>query len=486
MSPLPPFEIAAVLISLAALFAFINTRVLRLPATIGLMLLALAMSLLVLAGHALLPGTTGVTGWLEALLRSVDFSDVLLHGMLAYLLFAGALHVDLEDLRSQTLPVAILATLGVVASTAAVGGAMYYLLPLLGIEIDFIFCLLFGSLIAPTDPIAVLSILTKLGAPKSIETKIAGESLFNDGVGVVVFLALLGFAGFSAHGGEEHEIPQTTHAEVQAPDVNPGPDATKTPSPTADAAAGSTPGAADDTHAEDPTLLTVAWLFIKEAFGGTLLGGALGLLAYWMLKEVDHYPTEVIITLALVTGGYALALALHTSGPIAMVVAGLLIGNRGRALAMSVETREHLDTFWELVDEALNAVLFVLIGLEVLVLSLDGRYLLAGVIAIPLTLLARFLTIGSTITVLRQFSEYTPHTVKALTWGGLRGGISVALALALRDHAYGTPEPGDDAAANVVLTMTYVVVVFSIVVQGLTMGPLLNRLGMTGRPQEVR
>ncbi len=491
-NPLSPFNLAAILITLAAAFAFLNTRLLKLPATIGLMVLSLAAALLVLAGHAIFPGTTGLTAFLETILRSFDFSDVLLHGMLAYLLFAGALHVDLEDLRTQTLPVTILATLGVVASTAAVGGAIYFVLPWLGIELPFIFCLLFGSLIAPTDPIAVLSILTRLGAPKAIETKIAGESLFNDGVGVVVFLALLGFAGYSAHGGDNTTPPEADgltpaapYAQVDHPrepaGVNPPADA-----PQAAGVNPSAPSSPAATHVEEPSIAGVAWLFVSEAVGGVLLGIALGLLAYWLLRQVDHYPTEVIITLALVTGGYALAMAIYTSGPIAMVVAGLLIGNRGRALAMSEETRTNLDTFWELVDDALNAVLFVLIGLEVLVLSLRGDYLLAGVLAIPLTLLARFLAVGGTITLLRRFRTFTPHTVTALTWGGLRGGISVALALSLRDHAHGSPGQADDHAANVVLTMTYVVVVFSIIVQGLTMGPLLNRLGLTGRPQEVR
>jgi len=332
--------------------------------------------------------------------------------MLSFLLFAGALHVDLSELSKQRGVIITLATAGVVGATFIIGGLSWYAFGLAGLDIPFIYCLLFGALISPTDPIAVLGILKQSHVPKSLEAKIAGESLFNDGMAVVVFLVLVRFAA----GG----------IEVSAGDV----------------------------------LL----LFAQEAIGGVLFGLAAGAITYWMLKSVDNYQVEVLLTLALVTGGYALAEMLHLSAPIAIVCAGLLIGNHGRTLAMSDKTRGHLDTFWELVDEVLNAVLFVLIGLEVLALVYDQKYLLAGLLAIPIVLLARFITVGIPITVMRRFRNFSPRAIQILTWGGLRGGISVALALSL--------PPSD--IRNALVVITYVVVIFSILVQGLTIGPLIR------------
>ena len=419
-----PFEIAAVLLTLAALLSYVNHRFIRLPTTIGLMVQALVLSLLIiLAGgryreHA------------DAFLQSVDFNEALMHGMLGFLLFAGALHVDLGDLMQQKRIIAVLATAGVVATTFIVGAMTWLLTNLMGLDVKFIHCLLFGALISPTDPIAVLGLLKKLGAPRSLAAKIAGESLFNDGVGVVVFLVLMNIAGLgSGHG------PVT---------------------------AGS-----------------VTLEFAREALGGALFGFGIGFVAYRMLRSVDNYQVEVLISLALVTGGYALAMHLHLSGPIAMVVAGLLIGNHGRSFAMSDKSREHLDMFWELVDEILNAVLFVLIGLEVLVLSLTGQYLLAGLAAIAMTLLARFLAVGAGVMCLRPLREFTPHAVKVMTWGGLRGGISVALALWLSQELGGEHQ----TTRQVILVMTYVVVIFSIVVQGLTISPLMRRWQITADPR---
>jgi CPA1 family monovalent cation:H+ antiporter len=346
----------------------------------------------------------------------VNFDEALLNGMLGALLFAGALHININDLRDQKWIITSLATLGVLLSTALVGVGAWWLFGLVGVEIPFMVALLFGSLISPTDPIAVGAILKNAGVPKSLQVKITGESLFNDGVGVVLFLLLLALA---TDGGG---------------------------------------------HPLDPG--QILNLLGVEIVGGLVFGGAMGWAVYRMLKTVDAYNVEVLLTLAIVTGGYALAQYLHVSGPLAMVVAGLLIGNRGRSLAMSERTVHHLDTFWELADEFLNAVLFVMIGMEVLLLHLAPGYLAAGLLAIPLVLGARFISVGLPVSILRNLRDFSPHAVKILTWSGLRGGISVALALSL--------PPGD--TRNLLLAVTYVVVIFSIVVQGLSVGPLARKL----------
>ncbi|MGD2112647.1 MAG: sodium:proton antiporter, partial [Gammaproteobacteria bacterium] len=379
------------------------------PTAIGLMLIALLVSLgLILLG----PHAHGVQDYAGRLLHAVDFDETLLHGMLSFLLFAGAIHINLADLARQRWVIAILATASVLGATFIVGYLAYGCFGLLGMDLPLIYCLLFGALISPTDPIAVLGILKRAGAAKSLETKITGESLFNDGIAVVVFLVLLGIAT----GG--HEV--STGA--------------------------------------------IIGLFLQEAVGGVLYGLAIGALTYWMLKQVDEYSVEVLITLALTTGGYALAEVLHLSAPIAIVVAGLLIGNHGRSFAMSDRTREHLDTFWELIDESLNAVLFVLIGMEVLLLAFREEYLYAGLLAIPIALFARLVSVGIPIGLLRRFRPFSPMVVTILTWGGLRGGISVALALSL---------PAGEVR-DALVTVTYVVVAFSIVVQGLSIGPLVR------------
>jgi len=405
------FDILAVLIGLSAVFSWLNHRYLRLPTAIGLMLIALILSLLLLLP---LPFLAGFKRDVGVMLAHIDFEQTLLHGMLSFLLFAGALHVNLYDLAKQKWAIGILATASVLGATFLIGGGTYLLFSALGLDIPLIYCLLFGALISPTDPIAVLGILKSAGAPKTLETKITGESLFNDGVAVVVFLVILAIA----EGGEA---------------VSPG---------------------------------AVLELFLYEAIGGLAFGVLGGGLAYAMLKRVDNYSVEVLITLALAAGGYALAEHAHVSAPIAVVVAGLLIGNHGRASAMSDSTIEHLDTFWELVDEILNAVLFVLIGLEVLVIALIGQLLLAGLLAIPLVLAARLVSVGFPIGVMRRFRSFSPGVVSILTWGGLRGGISVALALSLPLGSY----------RDTLVTVTYVVVVFSILVQGLTLGMLVRRM----------
>ncbi len=404
------FDILALLITLTAIFSYINHRYLRLPLTIGVMLIGLIMSLGLLA---LKPLGLDLTSQANTILGEIDFNQTLMHGMLSYLLFAGALHVNLADLAEQKWLIATLATLGVLASTTIIGVLLWLLLDLIDIDLPFLYCLVFGALISPTDPIAVLGILRTVHAPKSLETKITGESLFNDGIGVVVFILISGFAF-----GET--------------DITPG---------------------------------AVIAFFLKEALGGVIFGFVIGGITYAMLKRVDNYQVEILLTLALVTGGYAMAEVLHVSAPIAIVVAGLLIGNHGRLLAMSEITVERLDTFWELIDEILNAVLFVLIGLEILVITFGAHLLIAGVLSIFIVLIARFISVGVPILFIRKFRELTPGVIKILTWGGLRGGISVALALSLPASA----------ERETILAITYCVVVFSILVQGLTIGRLIKR-----------
>jgi len=475
-------DIMGVLVALAAALAYINHKFLKLPTTVGLMLLALLHAVAVLVLGRFYPPAIDSA---QTLIGSIDFNESLMHGMLGYLLFAGALHVNLADLKQQKLVIALLATIGVLITTFLVGSFAYGITQLLGIEVKFLHCLIFGSVIAPTDPIAVLSIVKKLGAPKSLETKIAGESLFNDGVGVVVFIALMGIAGFGGgHGEDSHDI--ETHAHAQAENtadtiagVPPVEGESGYPSPIVDMMHQDTAETAEDAI----QWLEIGKLFALEAGGGIVLGFLLGLIAFALIRSIDHYTTEILLSLAVVTGGYALAYKLHVSGPLAMVVAGLLLGNHGRALAMSDQTREHLDTFWELVDELLNAVLFVLIGLEVLVLSFEGRYLLAGALAVPAALLARFISVGGVVSMLRLKRTFTPNAVKVITWGGLRGGISIAMALSLKDGlSHGTE--ADATAGNALLTMAYVVVAFSILVGGLTVGPLLKRYGLAGQNTE--
>lgn len=406
------FETIAALLTLTAVFSFLNYRILKLPTTIGIMLLSLVFSLLIilLGDHV-----SGLRESAELLVKQVDFNKAVLHGMLSCLLFAGALHVNLNDLKEQSIVIASLATVGIVVSTFLVGSIMFFVFKALGIEINYLWCLVFGSLISPTDPIAVMGILKVAGAPKTLETKIAGESLFNDGVGVVIFLVLMGLA----------------------------------------------------TGQTEATASHVIGLFAKEAIGGAVFGLAMGYLAYWMLMQVENYQVEALITLGLVTGSYALAEHLHISAPIAIVITGLFIGNQGRSLAMSDKTRERLDDFWELIDEILNAVLFLLIGVEILILSLKGEYLLAGLIAIPVVLLVRFISVGLPVTLMKYRRDFTPHVIKLMTWGGLRGGISVALALSL---------PKDVLARAPILTVTYCVVIFSILVQGTTIKSLLKKV----------
>ncbi len=406
------FPLFSAVLVIAALFSYLNHRFLRLPTTIGVMVISLVASiLLVVLDHSGWDVRGPAVGYLEQL----HFREFLLDCLLSFLLFAGALHVDLGQLLGQRFVILSLATVGVVLTTFLVGALSYLAFGALGFEVGFGPCLVFGALISPTDPIAVLGILKKVGVPKSLETKITGESLFNDGVGVVVFSVLLSIVA----GGR------------------------------------------------DATVQGVAGYFAQEVLGSVVLGLVFGWIVYRLLRTVENYQVEVLLTLALAVGLYSLTMRLHSSGPLAVVVAGLWIGNSGRTLAMSPVTREHVDSFWELIDEILNVILFVLIGLELLVIDLSSSMLLAGVLAIPLVLAARFVSVGGTVTLLKRFRTFTPGAIRVMTWGGLRGGISIALALAIPPSV-----PGRD----LILTTTYVIVIFSILVQGLTIGPLVRRV----------
>ncbi|MBK6675305.1 MAG: sodium:proton antiporter [Proteobacteria bacterium] len=404
-------DVIAAFLALTAGFAYLNARFLKLPMTIGVMAFALGISLLLVAINAAgyLPA---VRAYEESLLRSVDFSELLMQGMLSFLLFAGALGVDLRRLRAFRFQVAALAIFGTALSTVLVGAALWWALPWVGLSLSLPHCLLFGALISPTDPIAVLGILKSAGAPEDLELVITSESLFNDGVGVVLFVLMLGLT-----------------------------------------ASGTT-----------PTMGEAGMLLLREAGGGILFGLALGFVGFRLMRSIDHYEAEVLITLAMVVGGYALASHLHVSGPLAMVVAGVLTGNQSRELAMSDETRHHVDAFWHLIDGILNAVLFVLIGMEVLIVPYDVGLLPAAILVIAVTLLARFLTAGLPVLLMHDTFGLPSGSWRVLSWSGLRGGISVALVLSL---------PAGEAR-SVLIPLTYCVVVFSILCQGLTIGTVVR------------
>ena len=411
----------SLLIALAGVSSYVNYRYIKLPTTVGVMLVALVASLvLVLLG----PYAAGFREQATEMVSRIDFNQVVLHGMLAFLLFAAAINVNLDDLGREWLTIFSLAIFGTLASTFIVGAATWLILGWLGLGIPLLHALLFGALISPTDPIAVLGIMKSVGASPQLEVQVAGESLFNDGLGVVVFLLLLQLAG-------------------------------------PDGATGST--------ATSLEIGAVAMLLLKEVGGAVLLALVAGFVVYHMLKRVDNYQVEVLLTLALAMGLYALADALHLSAPIAAVVAGLFVGNQGRAFAMTDKTREQVDTFWELVDEILNVVLFLLIGLELLVLPIERGWLVAGVLAIPIVLSARWLSVAGIIGALSCVKAQSKGAIAVLTWGGLRGGISVAMALSL---------PAADSR-SLILTLTYLVVVFSILVQGTTVGRVIR---MTSSP----
>ncbi len=424
-------DLITLLIFLASVFTLINITVLKLPSTIGLMAIALMMSVVILLLGWLFPSVSGVA---ESIIEEFDFQEVLLNVMLNFLLFAGALGINLKKLMEERVPVFTLATLGTLMSTFIVGYLIYLVFPYLGYKMDLIYCLLFGALISPTDPIAVLALVKKFNLSKNLEMKIAGESLFNDGVGVVVFLTILGIAAPEAmhHGGAE-----TVEAHA--------------------------PGATD-----------IAMLFGKEVIGGVLMGAIFGFLGFRLLDFIDndHVELEVLVTLTLVMVGGRIAELLHVSAPLAMVVMGLFIGNEGRDENLANATGEYVFKFWHLLDEALNAILFILIGLEMIVIAktFSSDMIIVGIVGILIVLFARLLGVSIPIGILSLKRKFEPKTIQILTWGGLRGGISVALALSLSDIA-GIPED----VKNIILFTTYCCVVFSILVQGLTIPLLLKK-----------
>ncbi|UOE38272.1 MULTISPECIES: cation:proton antiporter [Chryseobacterium] len=411
----------SVLIVLASIFAYINYRFLKLPSTIGIMVIAIVVSIiLVFFGQSFLPKTFN---HLNNLMNSIDFTEVLMGAMLNFLLFAGGIHININDLKEQLRPVLIFSTAGVVISTFIVGFGMFYLLPFVGINMPFIYCLLFGALISPTDPVAVLSILKQANVSKSLETKVAGESLFNDGMAVVVFTVVLQLAI-----GKEVDL----------------------------------------------GIESITLLLLKEAGGGLLLGVVLGYITSRLMREVDDYIISVLVTLAVVMGGYLVARQLHISGPLTMVAAGLFMGNFNVKFKMKSITQDYLIKFWELIDEILNAVLFLFIGFELLMIKDLNHYIVPGMIGILVVLVARFISIWGPTKFMSFRTRFSPQTIKVLFWGGIRGGVSIALAMSI-------PKSEN---SNIILSITYCVVVFSIIVQGLTIAKVANPKQIAKEEQE--
>lgn len=406
----------SVLIVLASLFAYINHTVVRLPSSIGIMLIAIIVSLVIrVSGNLIFPD---VAGKLMGIVSEFDFTDVLMGAMLNFLLFAGAIHVHLKDLREQRMPIVTFSTISVVISTFIVAGILFYAAPVFNLELPFIYCLLFGALISPTDPIAVLGILRKAKVPKSLETKIAGESLFNDGVAVVLFAVIL-------------QLTRSGSVEF--------------------------------------SVSAISWLLVKEAVGGLLLGLLLGFTASKAMQRIDDYIVSVLITLSVVMGGYLIAHAMHISGPLTMVAAGLIIGNYGKKTAMSPVTQDYLNKFWELIDEILNSILFLFIGFELLLIPDIIEHWALGFVSVFIVLFARLLSIWIPSLIVPFRNKFTRGTLAVLVWGGLRGGVSIALVLSM--------DPGP--SKELLLEMTYFVVVFSIICQGLTVGNLARKVLVT-------
>ena len=463
------FTISAVVISLSALFGYLNVRFLKLPNTIGMMVVAILFTLGLFATALVNEVPLSLA---KSLIASVDFETVLLEVMLGFLLFAGAMHTNFDQLRVQRWPIFLFATFGVLSSTFLVATLMYFLIPQFGMQASFIHCLLFGALISPTDPIAVLGILKTCGVPKKLETKIVGESLFNDGVGVVVFMTIMSIAIAGAHPVTEDHTGTAEDSAINLADDSPQSEMTDSTG-----SSETEHGAGETEHTTDASVAGVLKLFVQEVLGGIAWGLILGYVTFKLMKSIDDYEVEVLITLACVMGGYAFALYFHLSAPLAIVVAGLIVGHDTiRGSAMSEQTESYVDRFWELMDIMMNAILFVLIGLELLIVSFKVEFLEIGAIAIVIVLVSRFLSLLFPVAIFRRRLEFVPHTLTIMTWGGLRGGISIALALSLR------PEMNRE----LFLTVTYVVVVFSIVFQAMTIGPLARKLIGSSNSSETK
>ena len=415
-------DLSAILLTLSAVLGWLNRKFVLLPHAIGLLVMGVAASLVVVGLDAMVPGHRA-SAELGRLLAQIDFSAVVMNGMLAFLIFAGALHVDVAKLRSHAAPVVVLAILGTVISTAIVGGGFWAAARVLGHEIPLVWALVFGALISPTDPVAVMSTLKSVSIPAKLEVQLQGESLFNDGVGIVLFTVLLRYA-------------------TGAP------------------AAETTPAA-------------IGELLLLEAGGGLLLGTVTGYLAYRAMLAIDDYPVEVLVTLALVTATYAIAEQIHVSGPLAIVAAGLLIGDLGPRYAMSDTTRKYVFALWTLIDEVLNSVLFLLIGLEMLIVAFDRNNVVLALLSIPLVIAARGVALTIPLALFAWSGQFSAANLPFLTWAGVRGGISVALALAVPDSP----------SKSIILVSTYAVVLFCIVVQGSTLGIVARR---TVRPRTVK
>lgn len=403
----------SILIVIATIFSYINKVYLKLPATIGVMIIAMIFSVFMVMFGTIVFSPKIVNG-LRSLVENLDFTQILMGAMLNFLLFAGGIHINISDLREQKAPIAIFSTVSVIISSLLVGCLIFYILPLINIQMPFIYCLLFGTLIAPTDPIAVLGVLKEAKVSKELETKVAGESLFNDGIAVVMFAIVL---------------QMTTSTQTNL------------------------------------TLMSVSWLLVKEAGGGILLGLGLGMLGAKYMRKADDYKIAVMVTLSVVMGGYLIAHSLHFSGPLTMVCAGLLIGNIKQHGTEKPIVQDYLHKFWELLDEILNAILFLFIGFELLIIPNLDKYFVAGGIAILIVLFARYVSIFVPSKIVPFKKKFTNHTIKVLTWGGIRGGVSIALALSIPENQY----------KYKIVAITYIVVVFSIIVQGLTIGKLAKK-----------
>ncbi|MCK4607871.1 MAG: sodium:proton antiporter [Gammaproteobacteria bacterium] len=405
------YTITSIVLTIAVLIGYLNCRFIKMQPTVAITMGSLILSfVLILIGEL---GFHGLEYSVREMLRQIPFHDLLINGMLSFLLFSGALRIDINHLKKQKWEITVLALGGTIASTILIGYLTFYLLPLFDIHIKLIYCLMFGALISPTDPISVLATFKELDVPKKLAVIVEGESLFNDGVGIVIFITL-------------YQLVTNGHAI---------------------------------------TFHETSLLFLRQAVGGIVFGGMLGLAAYWLMKPIDDHKIEILITLTIVTGGYTLARFLGISGPLAMVVAGIFIGNRGRNFSMSAKTVKSLDNFWELVEEILNTILFLLIGLELLAINISSYQIIAALIAIPVVLLVRAIVVTTPMSIFKIWNKYPNGVIRILIWGGLRGGLALALALSLPQGYH----------HDLIISMTYAVVAFAIVVQGITIKPLVRK-----------